>query len=94
MMKPLEIPVYFMAEDDAMMQELGLPETPVQDCPLKKLLLVNIDSVGPYVLDNGVEITKIISGCGEFLTPIPYPSMVELIERAIGEDVWTADYEG
>lgn len=92
-MKPLEIPVYFMAEDDAMKQELGLPETPVQECPLKKLLLVNIDSVGPYVLDNGVEITKIISGCGDFLTPIPYPEMVELIERAIDEDVWTVNYE-
>lgn len=47
-MTPLEIPVYFMAENDAMMQELGLPETPVQDCPLKKLLLVSVDSVGPY----------------------------------------------
>lgn len=92
-MKPLEIPVYFMDENDAMMQELGLPETPVQDCPIKKLLLVSVDSAGPYVLDNGVEITKIISGCGEFLTPIPYPSMVELIARAIGEDVWTVDYE-
>lgn len=92
-MTPLEIPVYFMADNDAVMQELGLPETPIEQCPLKKVLLVSIDAVGPYVLDTGTEITKIISGSGEFLTPIPYPSMVELIERAVGVDVWTADYE-
>lgn len=92
-MTPLEIPVYFMAENDAMMQELGLPETPMEQCPLKKCLFVRIDAIGPYVLDSGVEITKITSGIGEYFTPIPYPSMVELIEKAVGIDVWTTDYE-
>lgn len=92
-MRPLEIPVYFQADNDSMMAELGLPETPIEQCPLKKVLFVSIDAVGPYVLGTGTEITKIISGSGEFLTPIPYPSMVELIERAVGVDVWTADYE-
>ena len=92
-MTPLEIPVYFQSETDSTMIELGLPETPVEQCPIKKVLFVGIDAVGPYVLDSGVEITKIISGSGEFLTPIPYPSMVELIEKAVGINVWTADYE-
>lgn len=92
-MTPLEIPVYFMADNDAMMQELGLPETPVEKCPLKKCLFVSIDAIGPYVLDSGAEVTKIISGSGEFLTPIPYQSMSELIERAVGVEIWTVDYE-
>lgn len=92
-MTPLEIPVYFQSETDPMMRELNLPETPVEQCPIKKCLFVNIDAIGPYVLDSGTEVTKIISGIGEFLTPIPYPSMLELIEKAVGIEVWTADYE-
>lgn len=75
----LELPIVWNTEQSKALEELGID---TDDYTLRKVTFFNIDAIHPYEEEDHAEHTMIIVGCEEYITPIPYMRLLEMIKEA------------
>lgn len=79
--KMIELKIFYKPEDEVELEAMGIESrTPIQECPLRSMLFIEIANIAPYYED-GMEFCIIASNSAEYICNMKYSQVKKIIQE-------------